>query len=51
MSLKEEYAKTSAEEKDKTGKDVISDDAFAICDFIERLINKLERIRRSVITK
>lgn len=45
MELKEEYAPTSAKEADKLNKTVLSDDAFAICDFIERLINKLEHAR------
>lgn len=45
MKLKEEYAKQSDKEEDKSGKTVLSDDAFAICDFIERLIYKLEQIR------
>lgn len=46
MMLKEEYAQMSAEAKDKAGKKVIGDDAFAICDFIERLINQIEKSRR-----
>lgn len=45
MILKEEYAPISAEEKDKLGKMVITDDAFAVCDFIERLINVLDSVR------
>ena len=51
MRLKEEYAKTSDKEDDKKDKIVLSDDAFAICDFIERLIDKLEHARISMQMK
>jgi len=51
MSLKEEYARTSDKPEDKEGKKVISDDSFAICDFIERLIDKLEHARISMTRK
>ena len=51
MKLREEYARTSAKEEDKKDKKVISDDAFAVCDFIERLIDKLERARISALVR
>jgi hypothetical protein len=36
------------EEKEKEmAKSIISDDAFAVCDFIERLIKKIEHTRIS----
>lgn len=43
MIIQEKYAKASDKEEDKKDKTVISDDAFAICEFLERLtitINK-----------
>jgi hypothetical protein len=49
MTLAKEYASISADAKDKIGKKIISDDAFAVCDFIERLINKLEHARESMV--
>ena len=49
MKLKEEYAPTSAKEEEKVDKTVLSDDAFAVCDFIERLINKVEHARMSMM--
>ena len=50
MELKEAYCRESekAEPKNKDKK-VLSDDAFAVCDFIERLINKAEHLRRDII--
>ena len=45
MKLREEYVAISDKEEVKLNKRVISDDAFAVCDFIERLINKLEQAR------
>lgn len=51
MKLKEEYAKQSDKEEDKQNKTILSDDAFAICDFIERLIDKLEHARISMQNK
>lgn len=45
MKLKEEYATASAKEEEKIGKKIISEDAFALCYFIERLIIKLEQNR------
>jgi hypothetical protein len=47
MKLKEGYARASDKEEEKAGKKIISDDAFAVCDFIEQLINKLEHARIS----
>ena len=49
MKLTEEYARCSEKEEEKKDKKVISDDAYAICDFIERLIIKLEQARMSMI--
>jgi hypothetical protein len=40
-NLKDEYAKVSDKEEDKINKIILSNDAYAICDFIERLIHKL----------
>lgn len=51
MRLKEEYAKTSDKPEDKENKTEISDDAFAICDFIEKLIDKIEHARISMALK
>lgn len=50
MSLKEEYAPTSAKTEEKLGKKVISDDTFALCDFMERLTTRIEilALKRSV---
>ncbi len=54
MKLNEEYCRDS--EKDKKdekgqpvnkGKKVISDDSYAVCDFIQKLIFKLEQFRVS----
>ena len=45
MKLQDKYAKISDKEDNKINKVVISDDTFAICDSIERLIIKLEKIR------
>jgi hypothetical protein len=49
MKLKEIYARDSDKEENKKDKKVIGDDAYAICDFIERLINKLEHARISAL--
>lgn len=51
MMLKEEYCQTSAKAEEKVGKKVISEDAYAICDFVERLINKIEHARISMRAK
>lgn len=51
MILKEEYAGASDKEEEKKDKKVISDDAFAVCDFIERLINKIEHARCSSLMR
>jgi hypothetical protein len=45
MKLKEEYARVSDKAEEKENKKLIGDDAFAVCDFIERLINKIEHAR------
>jgi len=58
MNLNEEYCR--AEEKDKKDekgelinkdKISISNDSFAICDFIEQLTTKLEQLRVSSLMK
>jgi hypothetical protein len=49
MKLREEYAYASAKAEEKENKKVISDDAFAVCDFIERLITKIEHARIAMI--
>jgi hypothetical protein len=50
MELSEKYVNESEkllpENKDKK---ILSDDAFAVCEFIELLINKIEHTRRSLI--
>lgn len=45
MTLKDNYAKVSDIEENKEKKTVLSDDAFAVCDFIEQLIIKMEQVR------
>ena len=48
--LSEKYIPTSEKSKpENKDKKVLSDDAFAICEFIEHLINKIEHTRRSFI--
>lgn len=42
MILKEKYAKETDKEADKINKTIISNDAFAVCEFIEILINQIE---------
>ena len=50
MTFKEEYTNTTEKGKmENKKKKVISDDAFAIGDMIERLINKIEHSRLSLI--
>ena len=50
MTFKEEYTNTTKKDKmENKKKKVISDDAFAIGDMIERLINKIEHSRLSLI--
>jgi len=46
MKLTEEYASVSAKADEKIGKKIISDDAFAVCDFLERVETKLAMIFR-----
>ena len=49
MTLRKEYIKTSeAAISNPKALNVISDDAFAICDLIEILAEKLERASRSL---
>ena len=42
MKLKEEYSKFSDKEEDKLNKTILSNDAYAICDFIEQLIGQIK---------
>ena len=44
MKLRDTYASTSDKAEDKVGKRIISDDAFAVCEFIEELKNIIRRI-------
>jgi hypothetical protein len=47
---KEDYCRTSEKEKDENkSKKVISDDAYALIDFIDQLINKIEGARLSLM--
>lgn len=45
--ITDKYAKVSDKEDVKKDKTILSDDAYAICDFIDRLINKVEHARLS----
>ncbi len=50
MEKLEKYTPNSEKGKEENkGKKVISDDAFAICEFIENLINKIEHARVALI--
>lgn len=62
MTLRDDYKRVGDADEtkiiiDEEGKEteviivkkVISDDAFVVCDFIERLINKIERVGRNLI--
>jgi len=51
MRLNKKYAKISDTEAEKKDKIVISDESFAICEFIERLADKIEQARLNLITK
>lgn len=48
MRLKEEYSRVSDKAEDQLGKKVISDDAFAICEYIEQLIDKLSQLSQRI---
>ena len=48
MKLKDEYAKSSDSADDKKDKTVLSDDAYAICDFMEQLMIKLDQAGRKL---
>jgi hypothetical protein len=45
MKLKEEYARESDKEADKTNKKVISDDTYALCEFLELLNDNIALLR------
>jgi hypothetical protein len=45
MKLKEKYSRISDKEEDKIGKIILSDDSYAICDFLNELNNQLELSR------
>lgn len=49
MKLQEKYISSTENSKtpDAT-KTVLSDDAFAVCEFIEHLVNKIEHARLSM---
>lgn len=50
MELKDKYAPIS--EKDKTenaNKKILSDDAYALCEFLELLNKKIEQTRRDLM--
>ena len=62
MTLRDDYKRVGDADEtkiiiDEEGKEieaiivkkVISDDAFVVCDFIEKLINKIERVGRNLI--
>ena len=52
--LKEKYTTLEKLDKDKEkeiNKTILSNEAFAICEFIEGLINKIERTRTSTMIK
>ena len=50
MEFKEEYTNTTEKGKmENKKKKIISDDAFAIGEMIDRLINKIEQARISMI--
>lgn len=50
MEFKEVYTSTSEKDKiENKNKKVISDDAFALGDVIQSLINKLEQIRNTFL--
>ena len=52
MELKEKYTNTIEKDKEENKKKVIlSNDAFAICEFIENLIKKVEHTRISSLTR
>ena len=42
------YEKLKQEDKDKEERVILSNEGFAICEFIELLISKLEQTRNSV---
>ena len=47
--IKDVYAKSSDTEEEKKNKTILSDDAYAICDFLDKLIDKMEHQRLSSI--
>ena len=51
MTLKEKYTTDELIAKDskESGKTIISNEGYAICDIIEDLIKKIERTRTSLI--
>jgi len=49
MKLEEKYTNTTEKDKEcNKDKIILSDDAYAVCDFIEILVNKIEHIRLSL---
>ncbi len=50
--LKEKYTNLTEKAKEKNKNKIeLSNDAYAICEFIENLINKMEHARRSMLRK
>jgi hypothetical protein len=47
--IKDVYAKVSDSEIIKKDKVILSDDAYAVCDFLDKLIDKIEHQRLSSI--
>jgi len=55
MKVDDKYTTAEKITKDKTNKEskkvTLSNDAYAICEFIEFLINKVEHARTSMMTR
>lgn len=53
MSLKDDYTTQKKIDKDETGKEekktTLSEDAFALCEFIELLTRKIEQVRINML--
>jgi len=52
MDVESKYTTQEKIEKDKTGKEekktILSNDAYAVCEFLKALINKIENTRLSL---
>lgn len=51
MKLKELYARTSDKAEDKKDKKIISDDTYALCEFLEQLTNRMVESNRISLFK